>query len=66
MELRRGRVEEGEVLALWRHRKWRNVYRGSFFLRRRQDDVDEAVRGGFEVLIVQSALAILEEYLETG
>ena len=62
MELRVGKEEDGKVVAVWKGSTRMNVKRGSFFLRRREEGVDEEEARRFEVVALLTGLAIIEAY----
>jgi hypothetical protein len=63
MELRVGREEDGKLVAVWKGSTRINVKRGSFFLRRREEGVDEDEARRFEVVALLTGLAIIEAYM---
>jgi hypothetical protein len=62
MELRAGKEEDGELVAAWRGSQRMNVKRGSFFIKRKDEQVGEYEWKRFEVMVLLTGLAIIEAY----
>jgi hypothetical protein len=62
LELRVGKEEDGELIAVWKGSTRMNVKRGSFFIRWKDEAVDEREWKRFEAVMLLTGFAIIEGY----
>jgi len=62
MELRAGKEEDGELIAAWKGSTRMNVKRGSFFIKWKDEGVNEREWKRFEAAMLLTGFAIIEGY----